>query len=598
LLGTRSVLTLLVAAGLQAQDPATGATPAPAPVAQPRFAFGPALYTLRATDKTGGSLVFLDETGREIPVDKDGQTAGGGGLFSSVPFHASFYGAFTAAPDLATVIYAKYGKVKAPFSFSIGGSSGTTGAGFGYQAAFGSHKLLGIHAWNRGKASSELVWDAKDLEARLKAWVKTKDGAAFQGADLDDELEANRPTYLFPLEGGRFAFFTGSSILELDPGTKAVRFLFWDGGDNNLAGGPGLSQAWSSTRGTSTGRSFGLGITEKTAAFIAWQEADGSIHALRPGLALQLSPQGILEARPLPEGFRLSALPGGLTIAAGAKGLHIASADPKATPLRVDAPSSLILPSSAGGQFFLYKHYATKNDTLSKVLAEGKVAWTADLGDCKFGMLLAESGDLVRVLVRATKTRSLVRYTLSAAEGKQLKADLWGPDAAPSSAALPAPASLALAEDALMIPVQDGFLAWCPAKGEATVSGEAWAPPSAAEVAALHQEARASGTWIHIDGELRMRTLLGRAQADQMVLLRKGRTIPLFNWINSGICLGSNPGDRNYFTAQGKSHPFFWRDFGSVVPPLASQWAQEALAAPAPAPLPTSALPVAGPGKP
>ena len=537
------------------------------------FSFAPALYTLRATDKIGGSLVLLDEAGREITLDKDTQTAGGGGMLSTVPFHASFYGAFTAAPDISSVLYTKYGKVKAPFSFGIGASSGGSGGGFGYKAAFGSHKLQGIYVWNRAKGSSELLWDLKGLEAQLKAWVKTKEGSAFQGADIDDELNANRPTYLFPLESGRFAFFTGSSILELDPQAKSARFLFWDGGPDSVVGAPAAGKSWST--GGGSGTMVGLGFAEKTAAFQAWQEVDGSIHALRPGMALTLTPKGSLESSSLPEGFRLSALPGGLKIAAGAKALNITPSDPKASPLKIGAPSSLILPSSAGSHFYLYKHYATKNDTLAKIQADGKVAWTAELGDCKFGVLMAEHGDTVRVLVRATNTKAQMRYILAAIAGESLKTDLWGGEG--PSAPGPAPASLALAEDALMIPVKNGILAWCPAKGDATLPGNAWIIPTSSDTASLYHENRPSGTWLHIDGDLRMKPLLSRPQADQMVLLQKGRAIPLFNWINNGICLGSNAGDRNYFTAQGKPHPFFWRDFGSVVPPLAAQWAEGAL---------------------
>lgn len=542
------------------------------------FAFGPALYTLRATDKAGGSLVFLDDAGRETFIDRDTQTSGGGGLLSTVPFHASFYGAFTATPDLGSVLYTKYGKVKAPFSFAIGGGSAGLGTGFGYKAAFGSHKLQGIYLWNRAKATAELLWDGKALEAQLKAWLKSPEGAPFKGVDIEDELNANRPTYLFPLDSGHFAFLTGSSILDLDTQAKTARFVFWDGGPNNVVGGPGAGRAWSSS---GSGTFVGLSFAEKTAAFQAWQEPDGAIQALRPGMALTLTPAGKLESRPLPEGFRLSALPEGVRIAAGSKALSIAPADPKGAPIKVEAPSSLILPSTTSTHFFLYKHYATINDTLAKVQADGKVLWTADLGDDKFGILLAEQGDQVRVLVRASKTKTQMRLTLEASSGKTLATEVWGGEGAP--AATSDAASLALAEDALLIPTRNGLLAWCPAKGEAAIPGESWATPAPTEIAALYRDARPSGTWLHIDGELRMKPLLARAQADQMVLLQKGRAIPLYNWINNGICLGSNAGDRNYFIAQGKPHPFFWRDFGSVVPPLAAQWAQEVLAPTSPA---------------
>ncbi|HJW32224.1 MAG TPA: hypothetical protein VJ505_02550 [Holophagaceae bacterium] len=546
-------LALLLGATLaaQAQD-----TP-------PKLPFAPALYSIRATGESGSSLVLLDEGGKELTIAEDPRSAGGGGLLSSKPFYASFFGAFSTTPGFGEVIYTRYGKPDPPSTnggFIKIGNLAADRSWVGkaiFQPEFGEHNLQGIYRWVRATGKTEILWTSNQLESQLEAWLKTPDGAPFKEAHIDDELSANRSTYLFHLEGGRFAWVTGDSIIELDIHSKKARFLFSD----------------TAREKHSLGAKMWLGASEKSAQSTAWQEADGTICVIRPGIRIRLHPNGTYDADPLAEGHRIVNLAKGIIATTNGDDLHLSAMGSK--PFSDLHLENNLLQSSADGQaLFLYTHYATAEDLLSRVSLDGRVIWKHSLGDCRFGFLLVEQGNQLRVLVRRTQANQVVRITLNAETGAEEALEPWTQDSAygpGKNGEFRAP--IELADTSVLISTQSGYLVWTPSQGDVKpLPRTGWSRPGK-ELTGVGSEENAFGIWSWMDNEMRLRPIFQSPLVDQMLVQVEGRVLPICNWVNNGSTLASNPRSRGQ-SSQKKGFPFFQRDFGIIQSPLLLGWAQ------------------------
>lgn len=541
--------------------------------APPVFSWGPSVYSLRATNKTGGALILLDEKGQETIIDRDERTAGGGGLFSTVLYHATFYGAFSATPDLKTVVFTRHGKPKAPFSFSLGASSGNTGGGFGYSAAFGEHDLEGIFLWDRATGKSTRLWDQDSLLAQLKAWVKTPEGAAFANVDLKDEIRAHRPTTMYHMAGGRFIWVTGASAVDLDVTSKTARILFSDMDKGRVAGGGPATRTLGAGSGTLpgsfSGTAFTVGFSEKPALTAARQNADGSLTLVRPGLVATIPVEGPVRISGTGQGHRiLWNGPNSLLLSNGEviKFLDIHDPAPDvATSIKID--NSLVQPAADGRSIFVYKHYKMKADTVSRVSPEGKVLWTSPLGDCRFGFLLGEDQNQVHVLVRRTAGEIPFKVVLKADTGAILNQDAWLPGEAFEKAQGGYPAPVELADRAVMMPSRDGFLVWAPSRGEVEGAPTGGWSMDGSGLTQIGADKALDGQWCLVTPQLLLKPLARRPLADQVIILAQGRMQPVTNWINQGIGQSSNPGDRLVRTLNKQPVPLFTRDFGFWLAP-------------------------------
>lgn len=538
-------LLLGLAAILQSQEPAL------------KLPFAPALYTLRATAKEGSSLILLDETGRETVIDKDPRKARGGGGFSSSPFQASFYGVFSGTTGFQKVLFTRYGDADAP-SLGINRMGGFVHKTF--TSSFGERDLDSIRLWDRSTGKSEVLWTSDQLKDQLADWVKTPEGTPYQKVNLDDELKANRSSYLFQLQGGRFAFLSGASIFELDIQTKKVRLLYSDLAQDKPSGAA----------------KFFLGAREKAAQFAAWQELDGSITALRPGVKIQVGLDGKVETTPLPKGHRVANLAHGLLAITDGKELSIATPGKEpAAPMKQE--NSLLQAAEDGQSLFAYHHsFSFKEwDFITRLDLEGKPLWTRLVTNGPFGLLLVEDGDHVRALVRRKPGDQPYRIIIDATTGKEGDADLWTREAVKNleqEGMLPAP--IDLADTSLLLPTKSGFLVWTPSRGVMkSAPAGSWVKavlPSAEDTG----ESVPTGTWSWLDRQLRLRPLYQRPLADQIVVMAGERPLPLFNWINNGVAVGAPASDRIYSTKQDQGFPFYPRDYAAVTPPLATTWAE------------------------
>jgi len=549
-------------------------------------AWGPAVYTLRATEKTGSALVLLDAQGRETVIDRDDRTESGGGFMSSVLFHATFYGAFTATPDLKTVVFTKHGKVKAPFTIGFGGFSGGSGGGIGYSAAFGEHDLEGIYAWDSTTGKIQKLWDQDSLISQLKTWIKSPEGAAFSDVDLKDEVRAHRPATLFHLDGSRFAWVNGATVFELDIAARSARILFSDldkgrvvaGGHAARSIAVGSASPGGAGPSPFQGSRVTLAFSQKPALSTAFQNGDGSLVITRPGMVVRIPLTGAVQVTPLGEGHRL--VWNGPEIVTFTNGDLLRTVDLKTAKSTDPAAgakleSSMLQPCADGRSTFIYKHYKTREDTLARVDPAGKVLWTANLGDCRFGFLLAEDGDKVNVLVRRTSGDLPMRMVLKADSGSLVTQSLWLSSEGVEKTYGGPPAPVDLADRAVMLPCPSGFLVWAPSRGEVEgAPAGAWSRDAVALPETADEKA-SDGQWCLLTPQLVLKPIARRPLADQMLVLAQGRMEPVMNWINHGISQSSNPGDRVLTSLNKKPLPFFIRDFGFWAPPTLSGFAAQ-----------------------
>ena len=161
--------------------------------------FAPALYTLRATQHGGSSLVLLDVQGRETVIATDDRPAKAKGAFGGIA-HATHFGPFSATPDLSKVIYTTFGKPGGSGGMPIGIGIGGIGVGVVLRDPFGTAELEGIYLWDQSTGKSERLWDAAALKDIGKTWRDTAEGKTYDGAKkLHKDLELNSPKWIFHL---------------------------------------------------------------------------------------------------------------------------------------------------------------------------------------------------------------------------------------------------------------------------------------------------------------------------------------------------------------------------------------------------------------
>jgi hypothetical protein len=214
--------------------------------AQPRT--GPILYVLRATDKQGSSLIYIDEQGRETKIATDTRTAENAGVILKDHW-ASFWGPFAMSSDRETVLYSlveapSFPSTESPDPFMAGRpisgmgipsrSGGSVAVGINpiaifhaINGSFPTRKVEGIYLWSRKTGTSSKIWDNSSMKAALKAWEKGTKPYPFKvEVNFSRAMDRLAPLWMEPLKDGRFALVLPDAVVALDPLRSNVQPLY------------------------------------------------------------------------------------------------------------------------------------------------------------------------------------------------------------------------------------------------------------------------------------------------------------------------------------------------------------------------------------
>ena len=347
-------------------------------------------------------------------VDQDAELEVGTFPFSTVPYHASFFGAFSADPGFNQVVYIKHRNSCSPnnnggsmaMGMGIGGGRRVVGGAATIRNDFGTHDLEGIYVWNRETGKSTKLWTQAALLKQLSKWVKTPEGLPYKWVSLKEEIRANQATYLFHMHDNHYTWINGSTAFDLDLGTGQAKITFTDSRDDYVQPEP--------QRAAFAGH---LAVDPDLKAIEPWecgltsaqQNADGSLTLLRPGMMVTIQPDGAVKT------FDFKAL-GTVTTFLGSKavalqnenGLRVIPMDGKGQALGDEDlhqpwATSLLLPGTGANGCFAYEHNKVHEDTLTRMGLDGKVVWTATRtgpGDPPSALLLENPGLHLSVHIR------------------------------------------------------------------------------------------------------------------------------------------------------------------------------------------------------
>jgi hypothetical protein len=516
----RLIAALTLASGLWGQAAAGDAPP-----------FAPALYSLRATDKQGSSLILLSKDGKETLIEADARKAVNPGLLSNFAF-ATHFGFLSLAPDGDQVLYARFDNAT------------TTST----EGDLGSRRLEGIYTWGKGDPKPRLLWDRASFKKALKPWFSTPLGKQFKDfgyIDFVDDIECNSPHYVFHLGGKRFAWVLHHAVLEIDLAASTLRPLYV----------------------CLPVESFEVRAhLDPFPGFLAWQDTKRCIHLFRPGRIAQIHADGSVSEQTLGNSRGIAFLDDQHFILAQNGDLateeEIRDGQPWSKKTFEVKGSEFQGPTrDQKGYYALVSHGPFQNQSrLERHGLDGTLQWTLDLGPfhsegghngpavwSKDLCLLEEGSRGLQLVFRPTDSPRTRRLTIDPERGSILEDREWGDSRSPLSSkfhpltalgeGLAAPVDLP--RRACLIRQTQGWMVWMPAHGviKETPGKAGWSRPSGPStlVSSVEDPSVSYGAWMWMDEGLVLHPLWTHPLADQMVITVQDQSLAIPTWVNQGL---------------------------------------------------------------